>query len=47
MRVKAPRGAILHVRTSGKGARAAADALMDLVRAGFGEANEPADLQDG
>ena len=40
MRVKAPRGAVLHVRTSGKGARAAADALMVLVRGGFGEATD-------
>ena len=47
MRVKAPRGAVLHLRTSGKGARAAADALMGLVRTGFGETNEPADVQGG
>jgi phosphocarrier protein HPr len=47
MRVKAPRGAVLHVRSSGKGAQAAVEALMDLVRAGFGEANEPAGLQRG
>ena len=38
MRVKAPCGAVLHVRASGKGARAAAAALMALVRGGFGEA---------
>jgi len=38
MRVKAPRGAVLHVRTSGAGARAAADALMALIRGGFGDA---------
>ena len=48
MRVKAPRGAVLHVRTSGKGARAAADALMVLVRGGFGEATDrEADLRHG
>jgi phosphocarrier protein HPr len=45
MRVKAPRGAILHVRTSGNGARAAAEALMVLVRSGFGVAtDQPADI---
>src|ERR1700727_2811245 len=48
MRVKAPRGAVLHVRASGKGARAAAAALADLVRDGFGEAmDEPADQSHG
>jgi phosphocarrier protein HPr len=48
MRVKAPRGAVLHVRASGPGARAAANALMTLVRGGFGEqTNEPADLGHG
>ena len=48
MRVKAPRGAVLHVRTSGPGAGAAAEALMALVRSGFGEeTNEPADLSHG
>jgi phosphocarrier protein len=48
MRVKAPRGAILHVRTSGEGARAAMDSLMSLVRGGFGEATDhPADLRHG
>jgi phosphocarrier protein HPr len=48
MRVKAPRGAILHVRTSGEGARGAADALMALVRGGFGEAmDEQADQSHG
>ena len=47
MRVKAPRGAVLHVRTSGKGARAAA--LVGLVRDGFGEAmdRQPADQGHG
>ena len=40
MRVKAPRGAVLHVRASGKGARSATEALMALVRGGFGEAVE-------
>jgi phosphocarrier protein HPr len=38
MRVKAPRGAILHVRATGDGAEAAAAAVMALVRDGFGEA---------
>jgi phosphocarrier protein HPr len=48
VRVKAPRGAVLHVRTSGPGAAAAADALMALVRGGFGEENnQPADLRHG
>lgn len=48
MRVKAPRGAVLHVRTSGPGAEAAADALTALVRSGFGEeTNEPAGLSRG
>ena len=42
MRVKAPRGAVLHVRTSGPGAGAAAEALMALVRGGFGEADQRA-----
>jgi phosphocarrier protein len=45
MRVKAPRGAILHVRTFGKGARAAVDALMSLVRSGFVETDLPADAR--
>lgn len=48
MRVKAPRGAVLHVRTSGAGARAAVKAIMILVRSGFGEgADQPADLEHG
>jgi phosphocarrier protein HPr len=48
MRVKAPRGAVLHVRTSGNGARAAAAALVGLVRDGFGEAiDQPADQGHG
>jgi len=47
MRVKAPQGAVLHVRASGPGAAAAADALMALVRGGFGETHEPADLSHG
>ena len=48
MRVKAPRGAVLHVRTSGPDAAAAADALMALIRGGFGEeTNQPADLSHG
>jgi phosphocarrier protein HPr len=49
MRVKAPRGAVLHVRASGKGAAAAAAALVGLVRDGFGEAmdQQPADHSHG
>jgi phosphocarrier protein HPr len=48
MRVKAPLGAVLHVRASGKGARAATAALVGLVRNGFGEAlDQPADLSHG
>ncbi len=48
MRVKAPRGALLHVRTSGPGAGAAAEALMALVSSGFGEeTNEAAGLSHG
>ncbi|GGF47485.1 phosphocarrier protein HPr [Aliidongia dinghuensis] len=37
MRVKAPRGSVLHVRTTGAGANAASEAVMALVREGFGE----------
>ena len=37
MRVKAPRGSVLHVRTTGDGAAAAASAIMALVRDGFGD----------
>jgi phosphocarrier protein HPr len=40
MRVKAPRGATLHVRTSGAGGGAAAAAILALIRAGFGEATD-------
>jgi phosphocarrier protein len=48
MRVKAPRGAVLHVRASGKGAHTATGALMLLVRSGFGEpADQPTDRQGG
>ena len=47
MRVKAPCGAVLHVRTSGPGAAAAAAAVMALVRSGFGETHEPVDLGHG
>lgn len=48
MRVKAPRGAVLHVRTSGPGAGAAVEALMALVRSGFGDhTDQPADLSHG
>jgi phosphocarrier protein len=46
MRVKAPRGSVLHVRTSGRGARAAVEALMSLVRSGFGE-EQPVDARHG
>ena len=37
MRVKASCGSVLHVRTTGAGANAAAEAVMALVREGFGE----------
>ena len=48
MRVKAPRGAVLHVRAYGEGARAAARALVGLVRDAFGEAtDQPADQSHG
>jgi phosphocarrier protein HPr len=47
MRVKAPRGAVLHVRASGKGARAAAAALVGLVREGFGETMDQPDQSHG
>jgi phosphocarrier protein HPr len=48
MRVKAPRGAVLHVRATGTGARVAAEALMHLVRRGFGELEDQStDLQGG
>ena len=48
MRVKAPRGAVLHVRASGKGSRAAVANLVGLVRDGFGEAlDQPADHSHG
>ena len=48
MRVKAPRGAVLHVRTSGPGAAAAGNALMALIRGGFGDQIvQPADLGHG
>ena len=48
MRVKAPRGAVLHARASGPGAGAAVAALMALIRGGFGDqTNEPADARHG
>jgi phosphocarrier protein HPr len=48
MRVKAPRGAVLHVRASGKGSRAAVANLVGLVRDGFGEPlDQPADHSHG
>ena len=48
MRVKAPRGAVLHVRASGAGSRAAVATLVGLVRDGFGEAlDQPADHSHG
>jgi hypothetical protein len=37
----------LHVRTSGKGARAAVDALMSLVRSGFGDATDQPAVRHG
>jgi hypothetical protein len=48
VRVGAPPRAVLHVRASGTGARAAAAALVGLVRDGFGEAmDQPADQSHG
>lgn len=38
MRVNAPCGATVHVRSAGAGAGAAADAVLSLIRQGFGEA---------
>lgn len=40
MRVNAPCGATVHVRSAGAGARAAAGAVLALIREGFGEAAE-------
>ena len=37
MRVRAPRGAMLHVRSTGAGAGVAAQAILALIRDGFGE----------
>lgn len=37
MRVNAPCGATVHVRSAGAGAGAAADAVLSLIRQGFGE----------
>lgn len=37
MRVKAPQGAVLHVRATGEDAPAAVNAILQLVEAGFGE----------
>lgn len=39
MRVKAPCGAVLHVRCSGADAMDAAEAVLALIRDGFGEAD--------
>ncbi len=41
MRISAPRGATLHVRSTGAGADRAAEAVLSLIRDGFGEAAEP------
>ncbi len=41
MRLSAPCGATLHVRSTGAGAERAAAAILSLVRDGFGEAAEP------
>lgn len=41
MRVSAPRGAVLHVRSAGAGAGQAAEAILSLIRDGFGEVAEP------
>ena len=38
MRVRAPKGMLLHLRASGADAQAAVDALAALARARFGEA---------
>jgi phosphocarrier protein len=38
MRLKAPKGTVLHFRASGADARQAVDALLALVRGNFGEA---------
>lgn len=37
MRMSAPGGTVLHVRAAGAGAQAAAEAVLGLVRNGFGE----------
>ena len=37
MRVRAPRGAMLHVRSVGADAATAAQAILVLIRTGFGE----------
>ena len=37
MRVRAPHGAVVHVRTTGPDARDATAAILDLIRKGFGE----------
>ncbi len=41
MRVIAPNGAVLHVRAIGSGAALASEALLMLIREGFGEAPSP------
>ncbi len=37
MRLSAPGGTILHIRATGAGANDATEALLNLVRSGFGE----------
>ena len=39
MRVRAPQGSTLHIRTEGADAEAAASAVLALVAGGFGEEN--------
>ena len=42
MRLKAPQGAVLHLRASGEGANEAAAAIIALIEARFPEAAESA-----
>ena len=48
MRVKAPKGAVMHVRSSGAGAEVAIEAVLALIRDGFGEeGNQPREASGG
>lgn len=47
MRVNAPHGATVHVRSAGAGAGAAAGAVLSLIRQGFGEADRPRGARHG